>query len=73
MKKILTVFLSIVMAVVISKIVIAEETDTYISETAQEACCEYGEQYNICPEFLMAIIETESGGRADAIGGDAKG
>lgn len=47
--------------------------DTFISETAQEACIEYGEQYGICPELLMAIIETESGGQADAYNGGCHG
>lgn len=73
MKKLLTLFLPIIMAFAISQNAIAEEADTYISKTAQEACYEYGEQYNICPEFLMAIIETESGGRSDAIGGGCVG
>lgn len=40
--------------------------DTYISDTAYNACAHYGEEYNICPELLMAIIERESSGQADA-------
>ena len=31
-------------------------------------CEEAGQAYNICPELLMAIIETESGGDPDAVG-----
>ena len=36
--------------------------ETWISETAQQACIKYGHEYCICPEFLMAIIERESSG-----------
>ena len=47
--------------------------DNCISETAYEACIEYGEQYGICPELLMAIIETESRGQSDVVGGGCVG
>lgn len=47
--------------------------DTYISETAKGACIEYGEEYNISPELLMAMIETESSGKPDAENGGCKG
>ena len=40
----------------------AKAEDTYISDTAIEACIEYGNKYDICPELLMAIIEKESRG-----------
>ena len=40
--------------------------DTYISDTAYDACIRYGEEYSICPEFLMAAVESESSGQADA-------
>ena len=40
--------------------------DTYISEPAYDACIRYGEEYSICPEFLMAAVESESSGQADA-------
>lgn len=33
-----------------------------------EYCEEIGEEYDICPELLMAIIEAESDGDADAVG-----
>lgn len=36
--------------------------DTLISETAQQACVEIGQEYGICPELLEAMIETESRG-----------
>ena len=47
--------------------------DTWISETAKEACIEYGEGYGISPELLMAIIEVESGGHPEAVNGTCKG
>ena len=47
--------------------------DTYISKEVQEACIKYGEEYNICPELLMAMCEKESSGRADAVNGPCKG
>ena len=47
--------------------------DTYIKDEYQEYCIEIGEQYGICPELLMAMIEAESSGNADAINGECKG
>lgn len=75
MSKIFTTFLPIIMAASISQTAISEEQniDTYISKAAQEACIEYGEEYGICPELLMAIAETESGGKATAQNGACKG
>lgn len=73
MSRILTAFLPIIMAATVSSAAVVEENDTYISETAYEACIEYGEQYNICPELLMAIIERESAGQPDAENGSCKG
>ena len=49
------------------------ENDTWISEEAQQQCITYGEEYGICPELLMAIIEQESSGQADAENGTCKG
>lgn len=51
----------------------AEEQETYISETAREACVEYGQQYGICSELLMAIVETESNGIPTAENGGCMG
>ena len=50
----------------------AETEDTYISNTATEACIEYGSKYDICPELLMAIIEKESRGIPKAENGSCK-
>lgn len=56
-----------------SFLVISQDNDTYISDTAREACVEYGEEYGICPELLMSMIEVESGGQADARNGTCCG
>lgn len=47
--------------------------NTYLSEEIQEACIKHGEEYNICPELLMAIIEKESRGNPDVENGSCKG
>lgn len=73
MNRILTMFLPIIMTVSINSTAIKDENDTFISETAYETCVEYGEQYNICPELLMAIIERESAGKPDVENGSCKG
>ena len=44
-----------------------------ISKTAEQACVKYGEEYGICPELLMAVAETESGGDRMARNGSCKG
>lgn len=40
---------------------------SYIPEYIQKLCFEIGEEYHIAPELLIAIIEPESGGDADAV------
>lgn len=47
--------------------------ETYISDEAFTACVSMGTEYKICPEMLMAIVETESSGNADAENGSCKG
>lgn len=47
--------------------------ETYIDPTYIEICTEIGEEYGICPELLMALIERESSGHADAQNGSCKG
>ncbi len=37
-----------------------------LSDVAIQACIDVGQEYGICPELLMSIIETESTGKADA-------
>lgn len=47
--------------------------ETYISKEIQNYCIEIGHMYNICPEFIMAIIESESSGNQYAVNGGCKG
>ena len=49
------------------------EADTYIEEEYQAYCEEIGEMYCVCPELLMAMIETESSGNPNATNGTCKG
>ncbi len=44
----------------------AETEDTWICEEYQEYIYEVSEEYHVCPELIMAIVEQESSGRADA-------
>ena len=53
--------------------VIAETRDTWISDDACAYCYEIGNQYNICPELLMAVIEKESSGKSNATNGGCVG
>ena len=51
----------------------AETRETWISDDAYEYCCQIGNQYNICPELLMAVIEKESSGMSNATNGGCVG
>jgi soluble lytic murein transglycosylase-like protein len=48
-------------------------SDTYLSQDIQDSCYTYGDEYNICPELLMAIIEHESSGEQYASNKGCKG
>ena len=52
---------------------VAQPAGSYISEEVQNVCVKYGEEYGICPELLMAMVEKESSGRPDAENGGCKG
>lgn len=73
MKRLLAVSLLIIMIICVPLESNAQKKDTCISQTAYDACVECGEDYGICPELLMAIIETESGGNPNAENGSCKG
>lgn len=73
MKKMIKLFLPIIMWSFVEFTSTAQPAGTYISEDAQEACVKYGEEYGICSELLMAMIERESSGRPDAENGGCKG
>lgn len=47
--------------------------ETYLSAEIVDICTEVGTEYGICPELLMALIERESSGHADAQNGSCKG
>ena len=51
----------------------AETRETWISDDAYEYCYQIGNQYNICPELLMAVIEKESSGKSNATNGGCVG
>ena len=51
----------------------AENADTFISPECVAYCEEIGSQYAICPELLMAIMESESSGNPKAQNGNCKG
>lgn len=44
----------------------ADENDTYICEEYQKYIYKISEEYHVCPELIMAIVEQESSGKADA-------
>lgn len=75
MKRFFKAFLPITMCVVLCNPILAKDKPAYtwISKTAQRACVDYGNEYCICPELLMAIIETESSGDPNAKNGTCTG
>ncbi len=73
MKRLLMAFLPIIIGICVPSKCYAAGEETIISQTAYEACVEYGEQYGISPELIMAIIEKESMGQPDVEGGGCKG
>lgn len=73
MRRILILFLPIIIAICIANSAKAKESDTCISETAYKACIEYGKKCGIAPELLMAVIETESEGNSYAKNGGCCG
>lgn len=66
---------AVVLSIVMPQRIVAKENinPTNISLEAQVSCYEYGEMYDICPELLMAMIESESSGNPNAENGDCKG
>lgn len=73
MKKMIKLFLPIIMWAFVEFTSTAQPTGSYIPLEEQEACVKYGEEYGICPELLMAMIERESSGRPDVENGGCKG
>lgn len=73
MRTTIKLFLPIIMALSITFTSTAQPAGSFIYEEAQESCVKYGEEYGICPELLMAIIERESAGKVEAENGGCKG
>lgn len=73
MKNVIKVFLPIIMWSFVKFTSVAQPAESYIPEEIQNVCVKYGEEYGICPELLMAMIERESSGRPDAESGGCKG
>jgi soluble lytic murein transglycosylase-like protein len=73
MRTTIKLFLPIIMSLFFSMTAYAEEDISELPEEIQETCNKYGEEYNICPELIMAIIERESAGNPDAKNGSCKG
>lgn len=73
MKRMIKVFLPIIMWSFVEFTSTAQPAGSYIPAEAQEACVKYGDEYGICPELLMAMIERESSGRPDVESGGCKG
>lgn len=73
MRTTIKLFLPIIIALSITFTSTAQTTGSFISDEAQESCVKYGEEYGICPEMLMAMIEKESSGRPDVESGGCKG
>ena len=72
MKRLITI-LGLVLFFSASVVATSEDNDTYISEEIQGYCIEIAEEYGICPELLMAMVETESSGRPNAENSGCKG
>lgn len=72
MKKAL-VSIVLVIAMMFSITASAQTKDTYIRKEYQRYIYDISEQYNVCPELIMAIVEAESSGRADAKNGGCIG
>lgn len=73
MKNVIKVFLPIIMWSFVEFTSVAQPAGSYIPEEIQNVCVKYGEEYGICPELLMAMVEKESSGRPDAENGGCKG
>lgn len=73
MKKLIAVISAILLILQEGFSLKACDGDAFISDTAKESCIKYGEEYGICPEILMAMIEIESSGNPAAVNGSCKG
>ena len=76
-KRILSVLIAVSMILSMtlstSHMTAAEIRETWISDEYLSHVNEICEEYRICPELVIAIIEHESSGEAGAVNGDCKG
>lgn len=72
MKKIIAMILMCIALAIPMVVYAAEPKDTYIREEYQEYIYEISEMYCVSPELIMAMIETESSGRANVAGGNGR-
>lgn len=72
--KIIGIVLALIISLLPSITIIASEEieETFISEEYQEYVYEISNYYIICPELVMAIIESESSGKANVKNGNCK-
>lgn len=73
MKKRIAIVSLFIFLFAFSSMAVADTRETWISDNAYAYCEQIGSQYNICPELLMAVIETESSGQAYATNGNCIG
>lgn len=75
MKKVITIATAIIISFLLHapSVCVAETKDTWIREEYQVYIEEISNQYGVCPELIMAIVEHESSGRADATNKGCKG
>lgn len=66
-KRIISVIAVLLFLILMCLSASASDNDTYLSEEIQQTCIKYGEEYGICPELLMAMIEKESLGRPEVV------
>lgn len=64
-----------VLTICLQTMILHAETDkdTYLCDEYIGYIEEISEQYCICPELIMAIVERESSGNPDAVNGSCKG
>lgn len=69
------IVISVIFMLLAGVVVMAEDKPqgTYLSPKTMSACYIIGEEYGVCPELLMAIVEKESSGKKFASNGDCKG
>jgi soluble lytic murein transglycosylase-like protein len=68
-----SIALLVIILSLLPKITVKATDDTWLTPEIQQECISIGNEYNICPELLMAIIESESWGIADVSNGNCKG